>query len=67
MVRPGVTGYLAKVGDVAELAAAITRVLDDRAEAETMGHNCRRIAEQEYALDVQARNYRTLYQSLLGK
>jgi glycosyltransferase involved in cell wall biosynthesis len=67
MVRPGVTGYLAKVGDVQELAAAISRVLDDPLQARIMGQNCREIAEQEYALQVQAQNYRTLYQSLLGR
>jgi glycosyltransferase involved in cell wall biosynthesis len=65
MVRPGVTGYLAKTGEVAELAGAICRVLDDPQAAEEMGQHCRQIAENEYALDRQARTYRTLYENLV--
>jgi glycosyltransferase involved in cell wall biosynthesis len=66
MVRPGVTGYLAQVGSADELGSAIARVLDDGTAAAEMSRNCRRIAEQEYSLGVQAERYRCFYQTLIG-
>jgi len=65
MVRPGITGYLAKVRDAAELGSAIARILDDPTTAAEMSKNCRRISEEEYSMQIQAESYRTLYQSLL--
>jgi glycosyltransferase involved in cell wall biosynthesis len=65
MVRPGITGYLAPVGNAAELGASIARVLDDPEKAAVMGNNGRRIVEQEYSLAVQATHYRDFYQTLI--
>jgi glycosyltransferase involved in cell wall biosynthesis len=66
MVRPGVTGTLAPTGDVAALRRAIVDMLllPPERHAE-MSANCRRIAIEEYSLDVQARAYVRLYESLL--
>ena len=62
MVRPGVTGLLAPPGDVDALRDAIGQLLQDLAGWADMGANCRRIAVEEYALEVQARRYVALYE-----
>jgi glycosyltransferase involved in cell wall biosynthesis len=64
-VRPGVTGALAPTGDVPALRRAIADLLKDDAGRARMAEQCRRIALAEYALDVQAKQYEALYQSLL--
>jgi glycosyltransferase involved in cell wall biosynthesis len=65
VVRPGLTGYLARPGDVADLRAAICRMLERDDERAAMSKTCRKVAVQEYALEVQARRYLDLYQGLL--
>jgi len=67
MVRPGVTGVLAPVGDVNALREAIAELLQDPARRAEMSKNCRRIAVEEYALEVQARRYVELYEWMLGQ
>ena len=64
MVRPGVTGELAPVGDAPALAAAIARLLADPAAARRVGQTCRRVAVDEYALHLQASRYLDLYRTL---
>jgi len=64
MVRPGVTGYLAPTRDVAALREAVRTLLGDPAKRAEMSANCRRIAVEEYSLDVQARAYAALYERL---
>jgi glycosyltransferase involved in cell wall biosynthesis len=63
-VRPGVTGLLAKTGDAADLRAAILEVLGNDAKRAEMSANCRRIALQEYSLDLQTQRYLHLYSAL---
>jgi glycosyltransferase involved in cell wall biosynthesis len=63
MVRNGVNGLTVPATDVDALAEAICQVLNDRALREDMGANARRIAVEEYALDLQARRYAELYAS----
>jgi glycosyltransferase involved in cell wall biosynthesis len=65
MVRPGVTGERAPRGDAAGFADAIRRLLCDDAARQSMAENCRRIAVEEYGLEVQARRYIKLYRSVL--
>lgn len=67
MVRPGVTGLLAPIGDVDGLREAIVELLRNPAMRAEMTGNCRRIAVEEYALKVQARHYLQLYQSMLNQ
>ena len=67
MVRPGVTGELAPTRDVAALRDALKRVLSNPAKRAEMAANCRRVAVEEYSLDVQAAAYRSLYESLLSR
>lgn len=66
-VRPGLTGELAPTGDVPALRAAIVKLLNDPAMRARMGEKAREIVMAEYALDVQAKQYEALYQSLLTR
>src|ERR1019366_4880410 len=66
MVRPGITGYLATVANADELAASISRVLDDPAQRAEMSRNCREIAVKEYSLETQANAYLSFYQTSIG-
>jgi glycosyltransferase involved in cell wall biosynthesis len=66
IVRPGVTGLLVPAGDVAALRSAIAQLLQDQTLRDEMSANCRRIAVEEYTLEVQARRYLELYETLLA-
>jgi glycosyltransferase involved in cell wall biosynthesis len=66
-VRPGETGDLAPTGDVPALRAAIVKLLNDREGRARMGTRAREIVLAEYVLDVQAKQYEALYQSLLKR
>jgi glycosyltransferase involved in cell wall biosynthesis len=67
MVRPGITGSLAKVGDADDLRAKIVDLLDDPQRRAAMAIRCREIAVAEYAQPVQAAAYRRLYETILNK
>jgi glycosyltransferase involved in cell wall biosynthesis len=67
MVRPGITGLLAPVGNVDALCEAIARLLDDPSARAHMSENCRRIAVEEYSLQLQARRYVELYSQVLDQ
>lgn len=65
LVRPGVTGELATVGDAGSLGNAIRELLNGPERLTEMSANCRRIVLEEYAHDLQAGRYADLYRSLL--
>jgi glycosyltransferase involved in cell wall biosynthesis len=64
MVRNGVNGLTVPATDVKALADAISEVLNNSARCAEMGANARRIAVEEYSLELQARRYEQLYVSL---
>jgi glycosyltransferase involved in cell wall biosynthesis len=66
MVRQGVTGLLVPPQDVPALRAAIADSLQDVSRRAEMAANCRRIAVEEYSLEVQARRYVELYQATVS-
>ena len=66
IVREGQTGILAPTGDVGALRRAISQLLQNPERRATMAQECRRVAVQEYNLDVQARRYMALYEDLAG-
>jgi glycosyltransferase involved in cell wall biosynthesis len=66
LVRPGVNGLLARVGDAADLREAILHLLGSEATRAEMSANCRRIATEEYGLTLQARRYQQLYEGMLS-
>jgi glycosyltransferase involved in cell wall biosynthesis len=65
MVRPGITGLLVPPYDVPALRAAVLGLLQNEEKRREMSRNCRQIAVDEYSLDLQARRYSELYESLL--
>jgi glycosyltransferase involved in cell wall biosynthesis len=67
MVRPGETGLLARAGDSDDLARAMRRILDDSDLARRLSLRCREVATSEYTLDVQARRYLELYESMVSQ
>jgi glycosyltransferase involved in cell wall biosynthesis len=66
MVRHGVNGLLAPPFDVGAFGARIMELVHDPARRAEMAANCRRISEQEFSLDLQARRYMALYQKLVA-
>ncbi len=67
MVRPGETGLLVKARDVGELAEQIKWMIYHSKERKQMGLNARKVIEQEYTLEIQAKRYQELYSSLSEK
>jgi glycosyltransferase involved in cell wall biosynthesis len=64
VVRDGVEGLLVEPGDVAELAAALERVLGDPALAATLAAGARRRVEAEFDLEAVAGRYALLFEEL---
>jgi glycosyltransferase involved in cell wall biosynthesis len=64
LVRPGLTGYLAKLEDAEDLASGIKGLLEDQSLRNYMSQQCRRIAVDEYSLEVQVQRHVELYQQL---
>lgn len=66
MVRDGETGFLFEKGNSEDLARKIKFFFSlSEKERKEMSHNCRRIAEKEYALEIQAKTYMKLYEEIL--
>jgi len=66
-VRPGITGLLIPPQDVAALREAVGDLLQAPARRARMAADCRRIALQEYTLEVQAQRYVDLYGTMLAR
>jgi len=64
MVRNGVNGFTVDATDVGGLADSITGLLNNKARCAEMGANARRIAVEEYSLELQAKRYTELYGSI---
>jgi len=66
MVRPDETGWLAEAGNVWSLREAIERALTQDEKRQRMAKRCREVIEEEYTLEDQAKQYRSLYRSILN-
>jgi glycosyltransferase involved in cell wall biosynthesis len=66
MIRDGVSGLLVAQADVEGLSAAILDLVQNETRRKQMAENCRRIAVEEYSIELQARRYSELYNSLLN-
>lgn len=64
MVRPGETGLSVKARDAEQLAKQIKWMIYHSKERKQMGLNARKLIEQEYTLEIQAKRYQELYSSL---
>jgi len=65
MVRPMFTGLLAKPEDDRDLGKAIYRLLTDDALRTGMSANCRSVAVNEYAQEVQAAHFVEFYEAVI--
>lgn len=64
IVRPGVTGWLAKSTTAEALASTIETALDEIASGTQLGEGCRKVAESEYSLELQGQRYADLVRTL---
>jgi glycosyltransferase involved in cell wall biosynthesis len=65
MVRNGITGQAVPGRTPEALAEAICSLLNDPARCSEMGRNARRIALEEYSMEIQAKRYAELYATLI--
>jgi glycosyltransferase involved in cell wall biosynthesis len=65
MVRPGETGWLASDVTSACLQAKLHQCLNIESGHQKLSSRCRKVAEEEYDLSVQARRYQRLYRRIL--
>jgi glycosyltransferase involved in cell wall biosynthesis len=66
MVRPGITGVLVPPQNATALRAAVCDMLQDPIRRAEMAANCRRIAVEEYSLELQLERHVELYQTILA-
>jgi glycosyltransferase involved in cell wall biosynthesis len=64
LVRPGLTGYLAKRDDPEDLSKVIVQLLENDTLRAYMGQQCRRIALEEYSLELHVNRHIELYRQL---
>jgi glycosyltransferase involved in cell wall biosynthesis len=67
LVRPGITGYLAKPDDHKDFSNGILQLLEDEKLRLQMSRKCREIAIQEYNLEKQTKRYIELYDRILSE
>jgi glycosyltransferase involved in cell wall biosynthesis len=65
-VRHLETGWLAAQGDLAGLTEGVRHLVEDDALRKRLGAECRRLAEREYARDLEARRFESLYREVLA-
>jgi len=65
LVRPGITGYLAKPENAQDLSRGIVQLLEDEPVRVQMGRQCRAIALKEFSLDLHLERHIELYNSIL--
>ncbi len=64
LVRPGLTGYLARLEDSEDMSHGIEQLLEDESLRSYMSQQCRRIALEEYSLELQVQRHIELYRQL---
>jgi len=67
MIIPNKTGLLAELKNTQDLANKIKYMITHPKEREQMGENARRLIEQEYTLQLQAKRYLKLYEMMLRR
>jgi glycosyltransferase involved in cell wall biosynthesis len=66
LVEDGVNGYLVPAGDAKALARRIMDVLSFPANQRAMGQEGREKVTREFTFQIQARQYRRLFEELMG-
>jgi len=67
LVRPGITGYLAKKISVSDFRNMIISLLIDKTKRNYMTTMCRKIAVDEYSIEKQVNSYLRLYNKLINE
>ena len=65
-IQHGETGYLAPAGDVHALVQGIRFILEDAARRQAMSRQCRAVAERDYTLARQVRDFAALYREVIA-
>lgn len=65
LVRPGITGLLAKPEDAQDLSLKIIELLEDDTFHQQMAQHCRKIAVAEYSIELQAKRYIEVYRQTI--
>lgn len=65
LVRPSLTGLLAKAEDTDDFSEKITHLLTDKTMRQRMANTCRETALAEYSIELQSKRYMSVYQELL--
>jgi glycosyltransferase involved in cell wall biosynthesis len=65
LVRNNETGILVEAGNTKELTNMVVKLIEDSQTLKTMGETCRRVAEAEYSINLQAERYVDIYKSIL--
>jgi glycosyltransferase involved in cell wall biosynthesis len=65
LVRPEITGYLAKIEDAEDLSNCIVKLLADESLRLKLGQHCRRIVVDEYSLELQVQRHIEIYRQLM--
>ena len=65
VVRPGVTGLLAKAEDSNDFSEKIVQLLTDKQMQQRMASSCRETALNEFSIKLQAKRYKAVYQKML--
>jgi glycosyltransferase involved in cell wall biosynthesis len=66
LVRPGITGYLAKPWDTHDFCRGIVELLHEPSGRTEMAKQCRQLVVDEFSLDLQITRYRQLYRKLVS-
>jgi glycosyltransferase involved in cell wall biosynthesis len=66
LVRPGITGLLAEAENVEGFTNCIVQLLEDDNLRNSMSQQCRKIAVEEYSLNLYVQRFITLYHQVLG-
>lgn len=67
LVRPGITGALVDVPNIAGLTSAIVELVEDKQRRQDLACGCRRVAVDEFGHELQAERYIKLYRELLQR
>ena len=65
LVRPDITGYLAKPQDYRDFAQGVMSLLEEDKLRMNMANQCREIALKEYSIDLMAKRYIALYEQVI--
>lgn len=64
-VKPGITGWLARPENAADLGVQMNKLITDADSRKLMGQRCHQMMQQDFDIVKQSRKYQNLYGSLL--